>query len=210
MNRRLCLTRNIICCLIILYILCACNNTSNVQILESPNPDVPLDIITGTYYLRNYKGDIDITFSFDGLGYVTVTDSSGTKKFAYSRWDEETNKLYFDKNTRSVEILDENTIQYASSRAYKENSDQDAAAINRVNTVHTSTGSSSTASAYDLLTIDEKKEICKYIQNQYDYYDKKEGTYTGDKYSDKIWKDVANKWGISEVEVSIIWQKYSN
>ncbi len=66
-----------------------------------------------------------------------------------------------------------------------------------------------TATKYDLLTADEKKEICKYIQDQYDYYDKKEGKNTGDKYSDEIWKDVANKWGISEIEVSIIWQNYS-
>lgn len=62
-----------------------------------------------------------------------------------------------------------------------------------------------TASNYDLLTSSDKQSIREYIQGRYDYYDSQAGGYSGDKYSDEIWKDVAEKWGITEQQVTLIW-----
>ena len=54
----------------------------------------------------------------------------------------------------------------------------------------------------------EKKKICEYIQSRYDYYDKKEGRNTGDKYTDVIWEEVSNMYGLTELEIDIIWSHY--
>ena len=55
------------------------------------------------------------------------------------------------------------------------------------------------------LTKSDKIEIYNYILDQFKYYDSKEGTYTGDKYSDEIWKEVSEKYGISESQVTQIY-----
>ncbi|MCM1061718.1 MAG: hypothetical protein NC299_18605 [Lachnospiraceae bacterium] len=77
---------------------------------------------------------------------------------------------------------------------------------------HSTTNKSTTTpvSNYDKLTTSDKKRICEYIQSRYDYYDRKEGRNTGDKYSDSIWQEVMDKYEIEEIEVSIIWQNYYN
>lgn len=61
---------------------------------------------------------------------------------------------------------------------------------------------------YNSLTNSEKKAICDYIQDQYDYYDKLEGGYAGDKYSDEIFEKAAKKYGLSDSHLSIIWMNY--
>lgn len=58
---------------------------------------------------------------------------------------------------------------------------------------------------YDTMTNAEKKKICEYIQKRYDYYDALEGRSTGDKYSDQIWEEVMEKYGLEEWQVTIIW-----
>lgn len=67
---------------------------------------------------------------------------------------------------------------------------------------------SSSQTAYESLTVSQKKAICNYIQNQYDYYDRLEGRNTGDKYSDIIWQKVMDKYKLEEWQVSSIWNNY--
>lgn len=67
---------------------------------------------------------------------------------------------------------------------------------------------SSSQTAYESLTVSQKKTICNYIQNQYDYYDRLEGRNTGDKYSDIIWQKVMDKYGLEEWQVTSIWSNY--
>ncbi len=61
---------------------------------------------------------------------------------------------------------------------------------------------------YDTMTTSEKKRICEYIQSRYDYYDRLEGRQTGDKYSDQIWQEVMDNYGLEEWQVSVIWMNY--
>lgn len=61
---------------------------------------------------------------------------------------------------------------------------------------------------YNSLSNSEKKAIGDYIQSRYDYYDKKAGGYTGDKYSDTIMQEAADKYGLSVSQVNIIWMNY--
>ncbi len=65
-----------------------------------------------------------------------------------------------------------------------------------------------TPKPYEDLTNSEKKQICEYIQSQYDYYDKLEGGYAGDKYSDQIWEEVMDQYGLEEWQVTSIWNNY--
>lgn len=59
---------------------------------------------------------------------------------------------------------------------------------------------------YNNLTNAEKKEICNFIQSRYDYYDSiSGGKYTGDKYTDVIWKEAEEKYGLTETQIDIIW-----
>lgn len=67
------------------------------------------------------------------------------------------------------------------------------------------------SAAYNSLTYSDKVDICRFIKNSYEYYDKKEGRDTGDKYSDQIWREVMKEYGITEIEVTIIWMNsYTN
>lgn len=53
----------------------------------------------------------------------------------------------------------------------------------------------------------EKKHICDWIQSQYDRFDKSAGQYTGDKYSDTIFSDASELFGLSDSELKVIWMK---
>lgn len=55
------------------------------------------------------------------------------------------------------------------------------------------------------LSVKDKKEIKAFIERRYEYYDKKEGEYAGDKYTKTIWDETAEKYGISEAHVDDIW-----
>ena len=58
---------------------------------------------------------------------------------------------------------------------------------------------------YYTLTNSDKKAICNYIQERYDYYDSINGGYAGDKYSDTIMREAAKRYGITEEQAYIIW-----
>lgn len=58
---------------------------------------------------------------------------------------------------------------------------------------------------YNSLTNKEKKEICQYIESRYEYYDKLNGVNSGDKYSDTIMEEAAQKYGLTVTQVEIIW-----
>ena len=60
---------------------------------------------------------------------------------------------------------------------------------------------------YDDLGYSDKKCICDWIQEQYDRYDKSAGQYTGDRYSDTIFSDAAELFGLSDSELKVIWMK---
>lgn len=55
------------------------------------------------------------------------------------------------------------------------------------------------------LTDTQRKEIKNYVQKRYDYYDKKEGKYCGDKYTDTIFKEASQKYGFTATEIKNIW-----
>lgn len=58
---------------------------------------------------------------------------------------------------------------------------------------------------YSNLTNKEKKEICEYIESRYEYYDNLNGGYSGDKYSDTIMEEAAQKYGLTVTQIEIIW-----
>ena len=55
------------------------------------------------------------------------------------------------------------------------------------------------------LTNSDKKAICSFIQSRYDYYDILNGGYAGDKYSDIIMEEAAEKYDITADEAFDIW-----
>ena len=58
---------------------------------------------------------------------------------------------------------------------------------------------------YNSLTKSEKKEICNYIQERYNYYDAINGGKSGNKYSDIIMQEAADKYNLSVTQIGIIW-----
>ena len=64
---------------------------------------------------------------------------------------------------------------------------------------------SSQEDKYNSLTNNDKKVICQYIQSRYDYYDTLNGGYAGDKYSDTIMEEAANKYSLSVSQIKVIW-----
>lgn len=63
----------------------------------------------------------------------------------------------------------------------------------------------STTDKYNSLTNSDKKKICEYIQSRYDYYDSLNGGYAGDKYTDIIWQEAMNKYGLTSSQLDVIW-----
>lgn len=62
---------------------------------------------------------------------------------------------------------------------------------------------------FNKLSWKDKKEIFDYINSRYDYYDKVEGGYAGDKYTKKIWEETSRKFGIPSRYVDEIWSDTS-
>ena len=56
------------------------------------------------------------------------------------------------------------------------------------------------------LSTEEKAEIIAYIESRYDYYDEQDGKPTGNKYTDQIWQEAAEKYSISKDEVNAAWE----
>lgn len=58
------------------------------------------------------------------------------------------------------------------------------------------------------MSASEKSEVKAYINDRYEYYDKMNGGYAGDKYTETIWKETADKFGISTTDVDMIWAEH--
>ena len=58
------------------------------------------------------------------------------------------------------------------------------------------------------MSASEKSEVKAYINDRYEYYDKMSGGYAGDKYTETIWKETADKFGISTTDVDMIWAEH--
>lgn len=54
------------------------------------------------------------------------------------------------------------------------------------------------------LTLEDKKEIVRFIQDRYDYYDSQKG-YSGDRYTEIIWKETSEKFDLPTSVISAIW-----
>lgn len=61
---------------------------------------------------------------------------------------------------------------------------------------------------YDSLSDSQKKSIGYFIKGRYDYYDEQNGGYAGDKYSDTIMREAADKYGLTVEHLNIIWMKF--
>ena len=61
---------------------------------------------------------------------------------------------------------------------------------------------------YESLYDSQKKSIGYFIKGRYDYYDKQNGGYAGDKYSDTIMREAADKYGLTVEHLNIIWMKF--
>lgn len=72
---------------------------------------------------------------------------------------------------------------------------------------YTSNSNESSKSALTMTT-SEKADVKAFINARYEYYDKINGGYAGDKYTDQIWKETAEKFGISIADVDIIWSEH--
>lgn len=59
--------------------------------------------------------------------------------------------------------------------------------------------------SYENLTKSQMLTIIKWIENRYDYYDKKAGKYTGDKYTETIFKEAAERYNKTVEEIDKIW-----
>lgn len=58
-------------------------------------------------------------------------------------------------------------------------------------------------------TDSKRKEIKAWINNRYDYYDKKEGKYCGDKYTKTIFNEAATYFGLTYEEINNVWSDLS-
>lgn len=66
-------------------------------------------------------------------------------------------------------------------------------------------GKSNKEESLNKITDEKRQEIKNWIYDRYDYYDKLEGKYCGDKYTDVIFQEAADKFGYTKTEIDNIW-----
>lgn len=60
---------------------------------------------------------------------------------------------------------------------------------------------------YSDLTKSQMLTIIRWIENRYEYYDSIEGKYLGDKYTQTIFNEAADRYNKTSAEISKIWDK---
>ena len=53
----------------------------------------------------------------------------------------------------------------------------------------------------------KEEEIWKYCRDRWEYYDRLEGDYSGDKYTENVFQDAAVRFNITSSEAKRIWEK---
>lgn len=61
---------------------------------------------------------------------------------------------------------------------------------------------------YKKLSNAQKYRICKHIERRYEYYDEKDGKYTGEKYTSTIWREMQKEYNKTKDEIDLIWYSY--
>lgn len=54
---------------------------------------------------------------------------------------------------------------------------------------------------------DEEEKIWQYCMDRWDYYDRLEGGYAGDKYTENVFEDAANQFNTTPSKAEDIWKK---
>ena len=75
----------------------------------------------------------------------------------------------------------------------------------KLNKPTVSTENTSTSNASTTTPTYSNREIKAWMQGRYDYYDKIEGRYCGDKYTKTIYQEAATKFGLTLDEIDKIW-----
>jgi len=153
------------------------DGTAELEYLEDMYEKYPEDeVIAHIYYYAMAKEYYEFYETFDEEDYLRITEEYSAKI------DPDYSGEYADEMHEFVSsILEENTLEEEHEKA------------------------SSQESNYNSLSNNEKKDICEYIESRYEYYDSQEGEYTGDKYSDVIMQETANRYGLTVSQVEIIW-----
>lgn len=60
------------------------------------------------------------------------------------------------------------------------------------------TSTTTTETKEDKESISYRVKVFKFIEERYEYYDKLDKKYTGDKYSEKIWQETESKFNITK------------
>lgn len=202
-------------CFMILAVLCACQNaeTEYVDPTEQARKDVinkwetaQGEVGTGKYIEDIYKQYPDDEVISNIYFYVT-------SKGQYDLYKSLELTRYLESAEDYANNIDPNYSGELSSEinAYIKMLDAELGKTEDNSEKQEAYEKASTSTdTYNSLTNSGKKKICNYIDERYAYYDSLEGGNSGDKYSDKIWQEAAEKFGLTESQISIIWMnKYS-
>lgn len=208
-----------ICCLMLcfclIFVFCSCGKTndSNISEIEKTETQSNFEII-GT-------GSKQFLFTVIGTDEKSVTYTIKTDKQTVAEALVENNLIVGEHSSYGFAINTVNGEELNHQKdggywAFLINNEYAATTIDDTtiidNTEYTLIAEkdetfkpSETVDKYYTLTNSEKKAICNYIQDRYDYYDSANGGYAGDKYSDTIMREAAKKYGITEEQAYIIW-----
>jgi len=62
---------------------------------------------------------------------------------------------------------------------------------------------------YSQMSNEDKAIVIDFIEQRYEYYDRIADTYSGDKYTNRIWDEASSVFGLSEAQLDIIWYDQS-
>lgn len=147
------------------------------RFIEDTYKEYPDDeVIANIYFYSVAKGQYDLYVKLNKTDYL-----DDAKEYA-AKIDPDYTGVYSDEMKDFVAMLYDSTDMEEIHEEAKEKED-----------------------IYTSLTNSDKKEICEYIQSRYDYYDSLNGGYSGDKYSDTIMQEAADKYNLTVSQIDIIW-----
>lgn len=202
-------------CFCLMFVFCSCGNEADTNISETEKTE------SQSNYEIIGKGSKQFIFTVIGTDEKSVTYTIKTDKRTVAEALIENNLIIGEQGTLGyvINTVNGEELNYQKDGCYWTfliNNEYAATTIDTTTIVDNTEyilkaekdetfKPSEVVDKYYTLTNSDKKAICNYIQDRYDYYDSINGGYAGDKYSDTIMREAATKYGISEEQAYIIW-----
>lgn len=118
-------------------------------------------------------------------GVIGTWEKNGEDVVKSKHWFVNNLNDFYDKDTFDINLSKAMSMIAVTGGAFKEDADRIEKATSKLS--------------------DREEEIWQYCMDRWEYYDDLEGGYSGDKYTEEVFKDASNEFGITASEAENTW-----